>query len=142
MAKPTAGMKSEARKGLDWRKEFGRGGTRIGLERANQIVNGENLSDDVKTEIDGILADLETTRLLGVAKYEAANDLLHSLSTNPEGVEGSEGAGPKTSLNEAVKRYAFELAVKKYNVYDRSVKILSSYMHKYAKEEKMEMGTW
>ena len=46
MAKPTAGMKSEARKGLDWRKEFGRGGTRIGLERANQIVNGENLSDE------------------------------------------------------------------------------------------------
>ena len=39
-------MKSEARKGLDWRKEFGRGGTRIGLERANQIVNGENLSDE------------------------------------------------------------------------------------------------
>ena len=39
-------MKSEARKGLDWRKEFGRGGTRVGLERANQIVNGENLSDE------------------------------------------------------------------------------------------------
>jgi len=46
MAKPTAGMKSEARKGLDWRKEHGRGGTRVGLERANQIVNGENLSDE------------------------------------------------------------------------------------------------
>ena len=46
MAKPTEGMKSEARKGLDWRKEFGRGGTRVGLERANQIVNNENLSDE------------------------------------------------------------------------------------------------
>ena len=39
-------MKSEARKGLDWRKEHGRGGTRIGAERANQILNGENLSDE------------------------------------------------------------------------------------------------
>jgi HK97 family phage major capsid protein/HK97 family phage prohead protease len=39
-------MKEEARKGLEWRKEHGRGGTRIGLERANQIVNGENLSDE------------------------------------------------------------------------------------------------
>ena len=39
-------MKSEARKGLDWRKEHGRGGTRVGLERANQIVNDENLSDE------------------------------------------------------------------------------------------------
>ena len=100
-------------------------------------THGENLSDDVKTEIDKQLAALETTRLLGIAKYEAANDLLHSLSTNPEGVEGSEGAGPKTSLNEAVKRYAFELAVKKYNVYDRSVKIHSSVMHKYAKKQKV-----
>ena len=46
MARPTEGMKVEARKGLDWRKEFGRGGTRIGAERARQIVAGENLSDD------------------------------------------------------------------------------------------------
>jgi HK97 family phage major capsid protein len=46
MARPTEGMKAEARKGLDWRKEFGRGGTRIGAERANQIVNNENLSDE------------------------------------------------------------------------------------------------
>ena len=46
MSKPTQGMKSEARKGLDWRKEHGRGGTRIGAERANQILNGENLSDE------------------------------------------------------------------------------------------------
>ena len=46
MSKPTQGMKEEARKGLAWRKEHGRGGTRVGLERANQIVNGENLSDE------------------------------------------------------------------------------------------------
>ena len=46
MSKPTQGMKSEARKGLGWRKEHGRGGTRIGAERANQILNGENLSDE------------------------------------------------------------------------------------------------
>ena len=46
MAKPTEGMKVEARKGLDWRKEHGRGGTRVGAERANQILNNENLSDE------------------------------------------------------------------------------------------------
>jgi len=46
MAKPTEGMKVEAEKGLDWREEFGRGGTRIGAVRARQIVAGENLSDD------------------------------------------------------------------------------------------------
>ena len=46
MAKPTEGMKTEAQKGLDWREEFGRGGTRIGATRARQIVADENLSDE------------------------------------------------------------------------------------------------
>jgi HK97 family phage major capsid protein len=45
MAKPNESMKVEAQRGIDWRKEFGRGGTRIGLTRANQIVNGVDLSD-------------------------------------------------------------------------------------------------
>ena len=45
MAIPNKGMKAEAEKGLAWRKEFGRGGTRVGLTRANQIKNGVDLSD-------------------------------------------------------------------------------------------------
>ena len=46
MPRPTEGMKVEAQRGLDWREEFGRGGTRVGAVRARQIVAGENLSDD------------------------------------------------------------------------------------------------
>ena len=46
MPRPNDGMKSEAQKGLDWREEHGRGGTRVGAVRARQIVAGENLSDD------------------------------------------------------------------------------------------------
>lgn len=42
---PTDGMKSAARRALEWKKEGKRGGTGIGLARANQIVNGVNLSD-------------------------------------------------------------------------------------------------
>jgi len=42
---PTSGMKSAARRALEWKKEGRRGGTRVGLARANQIVNGENLSE-------------------------------------------------------------------------------------------------
>ena len=45
MAKPNSGMKAEARKGLDWREEHGRGGTRVGAVRARQIIAGEDLSD-------------------------------------------------------------------------------------------------
>jgi hypothetical protein len=43
--KPTDGMKSAARRALEWKKEGRRGGTRVGLARANQIVNGESLSE-------------------------------------------------------------------------------------------------
>ena len=46
MAIPNDGMKAEAKKGLEWREEFGRGGTRVGAVRARQIVAGENLSDN------------------------------------------------------------------------------------------------
>lgn len=44
--KTNDGMKSEARRGLDWRKEFGRGGTEIGIARARDIVNNRDLPDD------------------------------------------------------------------------------------------------
>lgn len=43
---PTGGMKEEAQRGLDWRREFGRGGTEVGIARARDIVNGKNLSMD------------------------------------------------------------------------------------------------
>ena len=40
---PTAGMKEEAQRGLDWRREFGRGGTLIGVARARDIINDVDL---------------------------------------------------------------------------------------------------
>jgi len=40
---PTDAMKEEAQRGLDWRSEFGRGGTEVGIARARDIVNGRNL---------------------------------------------------------------------------------------------------
>ena len=43
--KPTQGMKTEAQKGLDWRREHGRGGTAVGIARARDIVSGKNLSE-------------------------------------------------------------------------------------------------
>ena len=44
--KPTVGMATEAQRGLDWRKEFGRGGTNVGSTRASQLIKRENLSPD------------------------------------------------------------------------------------------------
>lgn len=44
--KPTSGMVSAAQQALDWREEYGRGGTAVGVARARDIVNRENLSID------------------------------------------------------------------------------------------------
>lgn len=43
---PTDGMKEAAKRALKWKEEGYKGGTRVGLARANQIVNNENLSDE------------------------------------------------------------------------------------------------
>jgi len=43
---PTAEMRAEAERGLGWRREFGRGGTEVGVARARDIANGRPLSLD------------------------------------------------------------------------------------------------
>ena len=44
---PTDGMASAARRALNWKKDGKRGGTRVGLTRANQLVNKDPLSEDI-----------------------------------------------------------------------------------------------
>lgn len=44
--KPTDGMVVAAKRALEWRREYGRGGTDVGVARARDISNGSNLSDD------------------------------------------------------------------------------------------------
>jgi RNA-binding protein YhbY len=43
--KPSDGMVSEAKRGLAWREEFGRGGTEVGIARARDIANRKSLSE-------------------------------------------------------------------------------------------------
>lgn len=44
--KPTEAMAKEAQRGLDWRREHGRGGTEVGVARARQLINRQDLSPD------------------------------------------------------------------------------------------------
>lgn len=44
--RPTQAMADEATQALEWRKEFGRGGTEIGVARARDLKNRVNLSID------------------------------------------------------------------------------------------------
>ncbi len=43
---PPQGVRDEAQKGLDWRSEYGRGGTEVGVARARDLSNGRNISPD------------------------------------------------------------------------------------------------
>ena len=43
---PPQGVRDEAQKGLDWRSEFGRGGTAVGIARARDLSNGATISPD------------------------------------------------------------------------------------------------
>lgn len=43
---PPEAAREEARRGLEWRREYGRGGTEVGVARARDISNGRNLSEE------------------------------------------------------------------------------------------------
>jgi hypothetical protein len=43
---PPQAAREEARRGLEWRREYGRGGTEVGVARARDIANGRALSLD------------------------------------------------------------------------------------------------
>ena len=59
---PTAEMRDEAQRGLDWRSEFGRGGTEVGIARARDIVNGKNLSEDTVKRMRSFFARHEVDK--------------------------------------------------------------------------------
>jgi hypothetical protein len=59
---PTEGMVAEAKRGLEWRKEFGRGGTIIGVTRANQLARKEKLSPSVVRRMKSFFARHEVDK--------------------------------------------------------------------------------
>ncbi len=59
---PTAEMREEAERGLEWRREFGRGGTEVGVARARDISNGRRLPYDTVVRISSYLARHEVDK--------------------------------------------------------------------------------
>lgn len=59
---PPAGVRSEAQKGLDWRSEFGRGGTAVGVARARDLSNGVNISPDTAKRMASYFARHEVDK--------------------------------------------------------------------------------
>jgi len=59
---PPAGVRSEAQKGLDWRSEYGRGGTAVGVARARDLSNGTSISPDTAKRMASYFARHEVDK--------------------------------------------------------------------------------
>jgi hypothetical protein len=59
---PTAAMRTEAQRGLDWRREFGRGGTEIGIARGRDIAGGKDLPLDTVNRMVSFFARHEVDK--------------------------------------------------------------------------------
>jgi HK97 family phage prohead protease len=59
---PPAGVRSEAQKGLDWRSEYGRGGTAVGVARARDLSNGVNISPETAKRMASYFARHEVDK--------------------------------------------------------------------------------
>ena len=62
MPTPNKAMREEAERGLAWRREFGRGGTEVGIARARDISNGKNLSMDTVRRMSSYFARHEVDK--------------------------------------------------------------------------------
>ncbi len=63
--KPTEAMANAAKRGLDMRREFGRGGTAVGVARANQLVRRENLSPSTVRRMHSFFSRHEVDKRAG-----------------------------------------------------------------------------
>jgi capsid protein len=60
--KPTAALAVEAKRGLEWREEFNRGGTEVGVARARDLMNRANLSPDTIRRMNSYFARHEVDK--------------------------------------------------------------------------------
>jgi len=59
---PPDGVRSEAKKGLEWRKKFNRGGTAVGVARARDLSNGKTISADTARRMASYFARHEVDK--------------------------------------------------------------------------------
>jgi hypothetical protein len=55
---PPKGVRAEAKRGLEWRREYKRGGTEVGVARARDLAGGRNISSDTARRMKATPLDL------------------------------------------------------------------------------------
>ncbi len=114
--KPTDEMKEEARRGLEWRKEFGRGGTEVGVARARDISNGRELSVDTVRRMHSYFARHEVDKKAegfrpGEKGYPSAGRIAWALWSGDSGrafaarvVKSADAADERSEVSGSVKK--------------------------------------
>lgn len=59
---PPAGVRAEAKRGLEWRDEYNRGGTAVGVARARDLSNGKAISPDTARRMSSFFARHEVDK--------------------------------------------------------------------------------
>lgn len=59
---PPKGVREEAAKGLEWRREYNRGGTAVGVARARDLSNGREISPDTARRMNSYFARHEVDK--------------------------------------------------------------------------------
>ena len=95
--KPTSGMVEEANRGLEWRREFGRGGTSVGIARARDISNGKSLPLATVKRMKSFFARHEVDKKPKV--FDQEKKAIQAMAESPGlcGVEMLEKVGQKKS---------------------------------------------
>lgn len=82
--KPTEAMANEAETGLEWREQYNRGGTEVGVARARDIKNRRNLSPDTVRRMHSFFQRHESNKTAegwnpGEKGYPSAGKVAHKL---------------------------------------------------------------
>lgn len=101
--KPTDSMRSNAKRGLEWHKKYGRGGTEVGVKRASDIARGAELSADTVKRMHSFFSRHQKNSEGTNDKGEPSNGKIAWLLWG--GDSGASWAASKVSAMENVTEY-------------------------------------
>lgn len=114
---PPDGVREEAQRGLDWRDEYGRGGTEVGVARARDLSNGRSVSPDTARRMASYFARHEADKSgegwsPGEDGYPSAGRIAWALWGGDPGRAWADKLTKQMDAAETTSRHVHALAVR------------------------------
>jgi len=114
---PPDGVREEAQRGLDWRDEYGRGGTEVGVARARDLSNGRSVSPDTARRMASYFARHEADKSgegwsPGEDGYPSAGRIAWALWGGDPGRAWADKLTKQMDAAETASRHVHALAVR------------------------------